>query len=98
MRLLGNIVDKLTQDIAGDKDKFLYILSKNWELIVGSDVSNNTTPFKICYGKSKTNSLYLLVNNAGYNLILRCKHDLIVGRINCYLGNHIITKIITVLN
>ncbi len=73
---------------------------KNWESIVGEELSAHTLPQKIEFKKDKRTdgTLYLMTNSGAYALEIQHKSNIIIEKINTYFGYRAVEKIKIIQN
>jgi hypothetical protein len=96
MHLVSKNINVIIKRIFAKKHPLLAEIIVNWNKIVGLKFSQNTNPFKIVTIKErgdKINILHIQVKNSAMSLEIYYQQDIILERMNVYLGFKGINKL-----
>jgi len=100
LKLFSEQTQNLLQDLIGKKGVTSLTILKNWNQIVGEELSAQTLPERIDFKKDlHTNgTLFIIVSSGAYALEIQHKSPLIIEKINTYFGYQAVEHIKIIQN
>ena len=92
---ISDDITDMTQKLLGSRGFIEIDILKNWDKIVGNELSQNTLPQKIDFkkGMREEGTLYLITSSGAFALEIAHRQELIIEKINTYFGYKAVSQI-----